>query len=116
LLVVAVAALMLSSGAASAAPSKKVAPIKISVAAGEFYFKFSKASISKPGTVIFTVTNKGSVQHNFVLSTLGKHTKLLQPGQKQTLTVVFKKKGSYAYLCSVPRHASEGMAGSFIVK
>jgi uncharacterized cupredoxin-like copper-binding protein len=30
--------------------------------------------------------------------------------------VRFAKAGSFYYLCTVPRHAQEGMAGSFIVK
>ncbi len=98
------------------AKANTTAPTKISVSAGEFYFTLSKSSIAKPGTVIFTVTNKGKIAHDFEIQALHKSTKLLQPGQKQTLTVKFTKKGSFYYLCTVPRHAQEGMAGSFVVK
>jgi uncharacterized cupredoxin-like copper-binding protein len=120
-LVVAVAvALVVGTGTGSAAPSSGSAapkPVKITVTAGEFYFKMTKASISKPGTVIFTVINKGTIAHDFVFQAPGLHkgTKLLQPKQKTTLTVKFTKKGSFYYLCTVPRHAQEGMAGSFKV-
>lgn len=96
--------------------SKVIAPTKITVSAYEFYFKFSKTSIKKPGTVVFTVINRGKIAHDFVFPTLKKSTRMLQPGQKQLLTVKFKKKGSFYYLCTVPRHAQEGMAGSFKVK
>jgi uncharacterized cupredoxin-like copper-binding protein len=29
---------------------------------------------------------------------------------------VFKKTGRFPYICSVPRHAEQGMAGSYLVK
>lgn len=98
------------------ARTNATAPTKITVSAGEFYFTLSKKSIPKPGTVIFTVINKGKIAHDFEIQALHKITKLLQPGQKQTLTVKFAKKGAFYYLCTVPRHAEQGMAGSFIVK
>jgi plastocyanin len=116
LLVALATALVVGTGSAAAAPSAAPAPVKITVTATEFAFKFSKASISKPGTVIFTVINKGTIAHNFSIQALHKTTKMLQPKQKTTLTVKFTKKGSFYYLCTVPRHAEEGMAGSFKVK
>ncbi len=86
----------------------------ITVAASEFKFKLSKSSLSKPGTVNFKVTNKGSVPHDFKIN--GKKTTLLSPGKSQTLKVAFKKKGSYPYLCTVTGHAALGMKGTFTVK
>ena len=100
----------------ASAVKQTTAPTKISVSAGEFYFTLSKKSITKPGTVVFTVTNKGQIAHDFSFQTLHKTTKMLQPGQKTTLTVKFTKKGSFYFLCTVPRHAEQGMAGNFIVK
>jgi len=93
-----------------------VTPVKITVVAREFSFTFSKSSVKVGSTVVFNVVNKGQVEHNLVFTTLGKSTKLLQPGQKTTLKVTFKKKGRFAYICSVPRHAQQGMGGSFLVK
>jgi len=108
---------MLATNALSASSTRTIAlPTRITVTAGEFYFTLSKKSIPKPGIVIFTVVNKGKIAHDFSIQSLHKSTRLLQPGQKQLLTVRFAKKGSFYYLCTVPRHAQEGMAGSFIVK
>jgi uncharacterized cupredoxin-like copper-binding protein len=116
-LVAAVVLGVLAVNAFSASTVKTAtAPTKISVSAGEFYFTLSKKSIPKPGTVVFTVTNKGQIAHDFSFQTLHKTTKLLQPGQKTTLTVKFTKKGSFYYICTVPRHAEQGMSGNFIVK
>jgi uncharacterized cupredoxin-like copper-binding protein len=108
---------MLATNALSASSSRTIAlPTKITVTAGEFYFTLSKKSITKPGIVIFSVVNKGKIAHDFSIPSLHKSTRLLQPGSKQLLTVRFAKAGSFYYLCTVPRHAQEGMAGSFIVK
>jgi uncharacterized cupredoxin-like copper-binding protein len=116
LLVALATGLVVGTGTGAAAPSATPAPVKITVTATEFSFKFSKNSIPKPGTtVIFTVINKGTIAHDLEFKTLNKKTKLLQPKQKTTLTVKFTKKGSFYYLCTVPRHAEEGMAGSFKV-
>ena len=45
-----------------------------------------------------------------------RRSKLLNPHQKQVITIKFAKAGSYYFLCTVPRHAEQGMAGSFVVK
>ena len=111
------ASAVVGAGGASASPAAKVVPAtKVNVTLGEFYIKVSKLTISKPGTVIFTVTNKGTIQHNFVIQKLNKGSKLLNPGKKQVVTIKFTKPGSYYFLCTVPRHAEEGMAGTFKVK
>ncbi|MGZ4394732.1 MAG: plastocyanin/azurin family copper-binding protein, partial [Gaiellaceae bacterium] len=85
---------------------------RVTVAASEFKFVFSKRS-APIGTVAFTVVNRGKISHNFKIG--GKVTPTLNPGQKATLTVIFKKKGRYAYLCTIPGHAAAGMKGLFAV-
>ena len=81
---------------------------KITVTAKEFSFKLSKRKVPK-GTVVFTVLNKGKISHDFKIA--GKKTKTLNPGKKATLRVVFKKKGRFAYVCTLPGHARLGMKG-----
>ncbi|MGH2972428.1 MAG: plastocyanin/azurin family copper-binding protein [Gaiellaceae bacterium] len=84
----------------------------IKVSAGEFFFKFSKRSLAKPGTVVFVVKNVGHIAHDLKIA--GKKTPLVQPGKSAKLKVVFKK-GRFSYLCTVPGHAAAGMKGTFIV-
>ena len=86
--------------------AKKVT--KITVTAKEFSFRLSKRRVPT-GTVVFTVINKGKISHDFKVA--GKKTKTLNPGQKATLRVVFKKKGRFAYVCTLPGHARLGMKG-----
>jgi uncharacterized cupredoxin-like copper-binding protein len=89
------------------------ATTKITVKASEFKFVFSKRSIPATGTVIFTVVNKGKITHDFKIG--GKKTPNLLPGKSAKLTVKFKKKGHFAYSCTIPGHAAAGMKGTFSV-
>ncbi len=81
---------------------------RVTVVAKEFNFKLSKRKVPK-GTVIFTVVNRGKISHDFKIA--GKKTKTLNPGKKATLRVVFKKKGRFKYVCTLPGHARLGMKG-----
>jgi plastocyanin len=93
-----------------ATPKKKTVTTKVTVVATEYRFALSKQYVPV-GTVLFKVVNKGQVTHNFLIS--GKLTKNLNPGQSQTLKVVFKKKGKFAYFCTILGHAKLGMKGTF---
>jgi uncharacterized cupredoxin-like copper-binding protein len=84
----------------------------VTVTATEFKFKLSKLSVPH-GTVVFTVVNKGKIQHDFKIN--GKKTPLIKPGKTTKLTVTFKA-GKFKYLCTVPGHASLGMKGTLTVK
>jgi plastocyanin len=87
----------------------------VTVTAGkpaEFKFTLTKKTVPK-GTVTFLVINKGNVPHDFKIS--GHKTKLLTPGQAQTLKVTFLKAGKYPYLCTVTGHAAAEMKGTFTV-
>jgi uncharacterized cupredoxin-like copper-binding protein len=97
--------------AAISAGSSSSKVVTIKVTATEFKFVMSKRSVPKGTTVIFKVTNKGKIEHDFKIGT--KKTKLLKPGQSTTLKVVFSKKGNIAYLCTVKGHAAVGMKGKF---
>jgi plastocyanin len=113
---IAVAAAGLALGFArpgAASPRAAKGPTRITVAASEFKFVFSKRSIPATGTVIFTVVNRGKISHNFKIA--GKRTPTLSPGKSATLTVRFAKKGHYPYLCTIFGHAAAGMKGVFSV-
>jgi uncharacterized cupredoxin-like copper-binding protein len=88
------------------------ASTSVSVTATDFHFKLSKTSVPH-GTVIFTITNKGKIPHDFKI--VGKKTPLILPGKSAKLKVVLKA-GKAAYLCTVPGHAQLGMKGTLTVK
>jgi uncharacterized cupredoxin-like copper-binding protein len=86
----------------------------VQVKGGEFFFRLSRISITKPGKVTFVFKNIGHLLHDF--SILGKKTPLIAPGKTAKLVVTFTKKSKYAYLCTVPGHAAAGMKGVFTVR
>jgi uncharacterized cupredoxin-like copper-binding protein len=115
--VVLIAALALSGVAfASTQSSSVVAPIKITVTLRDYSIGFSRASVPKGSSVVFTVKNAGAVAHNVDFVGTGKRTAVIGPGVKTTLKVTFKKKGTIQVVCDVPRHIQLGMVSSFKVK
>ena len=58
------------------------------------------------------MTNKGKIPHDFKIG--GKTTPVIKPGGSATLKVTLKK-GSSAYLCTIPGHAAAGMKGTLKV-
>ncbi|HEU0164541.1 MAG TPA: cupredoxin domain-containing protein, partial [Thermomicrobiales bacterium] len=65
--------------------------------------------------VKITVTNKGVLQHDFTIDELKVHSKLLNGGDSDTVTINAAA-GSYQYYCSVPGHKEAGMVGTLTVK
>ena len=104
------AGVFVSGGGAS---TSALLPTKINVTASEFKFVLSKKKVPRGTTVIFTVTNKGKIPHDFKIA--GKKTPVLKPGKKATLRVVFRTKGAIAFVCTLPGHAQGGMKGKFAV-
>jgi uncharacterized cupredoxin-like copper-binding protein len=112
------AALVVSAVAfGSSSTSRVVKPTRITVTLRDYSFTFSKRLVrkgtAKSVTVVFTVKNAGSVQHNLDFASLNKRTPILAPGGKSVLKVVFKKKGTYQVVCDVPRHIQLGMVSTF---
>ncbi len=97
---------------ASQATSRSEATTRVSVTATDSKFRLSRRS-APTGRVIFTVTNKGKLSHDFKIA--GKKTPLLAPGRSATLRATFSKKGRYPYLSTVSGQAAAGMKGVFVV-
>jgi uncharacterized cupredoxin-like copper-binding protein len=86
--------------------------VRVNVSASEFKFVLNKKTAGR-GVVSFHVTNVGKIKHDFEIK--GRKTRLLSHGQTAILRVVFLRKGSYPYKCTVPGHAAAGMKGVFKV-
>jgi uncharacterized cupredoxin-like copper-binding protein len=74
----------------------------------ELRFTLSKKTVPR-GVVTFKVTNRGTLRHDFKIA--GKKTPTLAPGKSTTLKTALKRRGRYAFLCTVPGHAAGGMKG-----
>jgi uncharacterized cupredoxin-like copper-binding protein len=108
-----VAGFVLPASSATATPASASKVITITVVAREWSFKLSRSSVPVGSTVVFKVTNKGKIGHDFKIN--GKKTPLIAPGKTKSIKVVFKKKGKIAFLCTVTGHAKLGMKGTFSV-
>ena len=103
--------LVAAGGIALLAPTSPGATT-VAVSGKEFKFTLSPKSV-KAGSVTFRFTNRGKIKHDFKIA--GKKTKVIGPGKSATLKVTLKK-GSAAYLCTVPGHAASGMKGKLTVR
>ena len=112
----AIAAVVLVSAALLALPAlarqdaAKATSIKVTAVDLKFNVPLKSA---RAGQVVFLVTNKGAVAHDFKIA--GKKTPLIKPGKNASLKVTLKK-GKYPYICTVPGHAAAGMKGTFTAK
>lgn len=101
-------AVLALAAAAAPAPSHTYT---VRVDARDFSFTLSRRSVPAESTVRFVVRNRGVQAHGFAVKR--KRTRVLRPGQAQTITVSFTKKGRFAFLCTVSGHARLGMKGRF---
>lgn len=107
------------AAAATEAPATEAAgeaaAASITVEAFDLGFNLSSNTIPANTDVQVTVTNNGALAHDFVIDELGIQTKLLNPGESETVTINAAP-GDYTYYCSVPGHREAGMQGTLTVQ
>ena len=97
-----------------AATTMSSTPVKVTVTMTDFKFKLSTLKVPVGKAVKFTVINKGPSPHDFDV-TGTKGTPVILKGKTVVQNVTFKKKGSFRFVCTVPRHAQFGMVGNLKV-
>lgn len=121
--------------AASLSPSPSASSTAVAATLTEFAIALSP-STAAPGSVTFTVTNSGTMVHEFVILktdvlaadlplandkvTEADYTSMgevadLQPGASGTVTATLPA-GHYAIVCNLVGHVSGGMATDFTVQ
>jgi plastocyanin len=101
--------------AAVALGGRDASTTTVTVVAGkpsEFGFTLTPATVAR-GTTVFEVVNRGKLRHNF--SIVGKRTPVLLPGKKASVSVTFRKAGTFTYSSTVAGQAAAGMKGGFVV-
>ena len=78
-------------------------------------FAITPANIAAPLNGQLTVSNAGSVAHNFNIKGTSIRTKDLQPGDSTTVSLKGLKAGGYTVYCAVPGHQQAGMQATLIV-
>src|SRR6266508_2339160 len=87
----------------------------VTITASEF--KFSPSSIQVPlgQKVAFTLDNKGVVEHDITVPSLGEGHIHANAGQVATGELTFDKSGVYDFICSIPGHKEAGTKGTLTV-
>ena len=89
----------------------------VGVVMREFEFE-PRPLVAKAGRVRFQLMNRGSVEHDFMITELMmdmEHDRdLVQPGQSKTIEVDLKP-GVYEVVCTVPGHKEAGMKATIKV-
>lgn len=89
----------------------------IKISEKEFSLTPSTASLAKPGTYEFDISNGGTVTHSFEVEGNGVEQKAgdIQAGSTTTLRVDLTKAGSYEMYCPIDGHKQQGMKGTITV-
>jgi len=90
------------------------------VSATEFQFAPDKFDASVGQKVTFKVTNKGTVEHTFVILSPDGSQELAklsaQPGETKSLEFTPQDAGTYPIDCNIAGHKEAGMTGELAVK
>lgn len=84
----------------------------------EFSFNPSEIEVTAGEEVKITLRNVGSIPHDLEVDCPGFETKtrLLNPGEEDTITFTAPESGTCEFYCTVPGHREQGMEGSLIVR
>ncbi|HSE56498.1 MAG TPA: cupredoxin domain-containing protein [Candidatus Paceibacterota bacterium] len=85
------------------------------VTAKNFSFIPAQIKVKKGDTVKLTLENSEGM-HDLKIDEFNAATKRIGSGQKETITFVASKTGSFEYYCSVGTHRQIGMVGKLIVE
>lgn len=90
------------------------------VSASEFAFTPSAFDGKVDQKLTFKVTNKGTVEHTFVIQSTDGSSELasvsIQPGETKNLEFTPKAAGDYPIICNIAGHKESGMQGQLTVK
>ena len=90
------------------------------VTATEFQFAPKNFTGSPGQKITFTMTNKGTVEHTFVVLSPDGSQELAklsaQPGETKSLDFTPKDAGTYPLDCNSAGHKEAGMTGELVVK
>ena len=89
---------------------------EFTVSGTEYNFNPSSIRVSAGDRVKITFRNDGRIGHNFVVKDLGISAKTIGSGQTDIVEFTAPQSGNYTFICSVPGHATAGMAGDLIVE
>ena len=104
-----------TAAAVAAAPAAgQTSSTAIVVTLTEYRIELSR-TVASPGRVVFQVTNKGTIAHDFAVVSAGRGTRTLTPGQRQSFSVTLTRRGVHRFRSRIAAHATLGMQGTLRV-
>lgn len=98
-------------------PTPSLTPTKeIAISGGEYQFSPQSITLNKGDVVALTFKNSGAFPHDLVIDELGVTTRVINPGESDTVTFTADKAGTFSYYCNVDGHREKGMEGKVTVK
>lgn len=96
----------------AACGQKTPAPSAVTVSIKEWAVEPAEMTVAA-GKVTFTVTNAGTIDHDFAIEGAGK-IDLITPTDTKTLAITLEP-GTYDILCDLAGHQEAGMTGKLTV-
>ena len=100
---------------AAHADTRKIGAPAGAVAVTLSEYSITPANIAVPLNGKLTVTNAGTIPHNFTVQGTNVHTKDLQPGETATVDLKGLKAGTYTSFCAISGHQQLGMQATLVV-
>ena len=88
---------------------------EFTITGSSFKYDVDTMTVKAGDTVKVTFMSEGGT-HDFVIDELNVKTKVLKSGEKEVITFVADKAGTYTFYCSVGNHRAMGMEGTLIVE
>lgn len=117
-------------------PAKPFRTVEVAMteADGAMRFTPDRLDVSENEQVKFVITNKGELDHEFILDTVENHARhkgemekdaemahdmangvRLAPGKSSEIVWKFNKNGTFEFACLIPGHYEAGMKGPVLV-
>ena len=82
----------------------------------EYAFTPSTVEVNTVDTVKITFQNSGTSPHNLVIKSLNVSTKVINPGESDSIEFIATKSGNLDYVCTIFGHKDKGMEGILTVQ
>ena len=125
LFVFALSAIILVSFVACEKDSNIPAPEVVNVTLSDLKIESSMMSFQTGKTYEFVVTNRGNINHEFMITPMGGGHQMgmmeiseegMRPGMMQTRRFTFSEGGEFEFACHLPGHYEGGMKFPITVK
>lgn len=105
-----------SASPEASSPAQMTDVREIKVSGSEFKFAPNTLTFKKGEKVRLVFENTGKMPHDLKIDELGVATKVIQPGQTDSVEFTPQNSGNFPMYCSVGNHRNMGMEGKVSVQ